>query len=141
MLQRYNHTVQKLLDNSVDPEGLKVMFLNNSASFDATHTTVDQVTNSGGYEVYGNGWPQGGEDITASVNIVDTNGAALAAAEIAVTATGGTIGPIYHALVYYGTIPLWMETPDDPQSAGDGTDMRIPFANGILFQVLDEPEE
>ena len=37
-ISRYNHTVKKLLNKEIDYTTLKMMLLNNSATFTASHT-------------------------------------------------------------------------------------------------------
>lgn len=112
----YNHTSAKLLKLGVDPQAANFFLelLNGDATFVASHTTKAAVDNTGGYEVYGNGWTQGGENLASvAVTTVTTNDAMLDAADVQITATGGSIGPADAALVYVdedggGTYtPLW----------------------------------
>lgn len=132
-LQRYNHTIRKLLDGTVTIANMKAMLLSSSASFDATHTTVNQVSNTGGYEVSGNGWDSGGEAVAnAAWSTVDTDDAMLDADNLSVTATGGNIGPASAALLLVGTVPLFYQAFGSPQTAGSGTPFLLSInANGI----------
>lgn len=126
----YNHTKSKLLGLGVTPQASNfyLELLSSSASFDATHTTKAAVDNSGSYEVYGNGWTQGGENLASvAVSIVETSKAMLDAADVDVEATGGAIGPASFALVWLdeggaGTTktPLWLYEFDDPITAAQG---------------------
>ena len=113
----YNHTAQKLLDLSLVDEAANfyLELLTGDASFLASHTTKAQVDDSGAYEVYDNGWTQGGENLAnVAVRITTTNDAMIDADDVTITATGGSIGPADAALVYVdeggaGTTksPLW----------------------------------
>ena len=113
----YNHTAKKLLDLSLvdEAENFYLELLTGDASFLASHTTQAQVDNSGGHEVYGNGWTQGGENLSnVAGTTTTTNDAMLDASDVEVTATGGSVGPADAALVYVdeggaGTVltPLW----------------------------------
>lgn len=137
-ISRYNHTSKKLMNKEVDLSTLKVMLLNSSASFTATNTTLNQVNNSGAYQVSGNGWTSGGVTLSnVAVTVVDTNGAMLDADDVDVEATGGAIGPAYALVIYDDTdsndAPLWFIDFDGAQTAGEGTSFKITFnANGIL---------
>ena len=98
----YDHTILRFNEgkNTAD-DTYKVMLLNSSASFNAAHTTLAQVSNSGAYEVYGNGWTQGGLALTGvAIDTITTNDAMFDAADLLVTAAGGAIGP-YSAYVIY----------------------------------------
>lgn len=59
----YNDAVPGLTLGSINIESLKIALLSVGASFDKTHTTLDQVTGGGVHEVYGNGWPEGGKSL------------------------------------------------------------------------------
>ena len=56
----YTGGLESVIDGSVDYNDLKITLMSASAAFDATHTTKDQVTNSGAYEAVGGAWPVGG---------------------------------------------------------------------------------
>lgn len=136
-LQRYNHTINQIVSGAVDVTDLKVMLLDNNAVFDPTHTSIDEVSNSGAYEVYGNGWTQGGEPFAnAAFSIVDTSNSMFDMDNLAVTATGGNIGPANAALLFVNNIPLFFQAFDAPQEAGDGTPFLINInANGLFRMV------
>lgn len=136
-ISRYNHTVKKLMNKEVDLTSLKVMLLNASASFNATHTALNQVTNSGTYEVSGNGWTSGGVALAnVSVTTVDTNGSMFDADDVEVIATGGPIGPANGCVIFddadANKAPLWFIDFDGSQQAGTSTPFKITFSvNGI----------
>lgn len=134
----YNHTVKKFVAKEIDFTTLKLELLSNSATFDATHTTKTQVDNAGAYEVYGNGWAQGGPTVAnVTVTTVTTNDAKLDADDVSVTASGASIGPAYKALLYdaTGNVPLAFVDFGGANEAGDTTDfvVRWPTAGIITF--------
>lgn len=144
----YNNTVKRLLNKEVTFTTLRVMLLNASASFVASHTTLNQVagtpTGTPAHrpnEVYGNGWTEGGmtlANVTASV--VTTNDAMLDADDVVATATGGPIGPAYAAVLYDDTdtndAPLAYIDFGQAEQAGQDTDFKIVWnASGIISEV------
>lgn len=136
----YNHTAKKFANKEVTLTTLKLMLLNNSASFVATHTALNDVTNTGAYEVSGFGWTSGGITLASvAITTVDTSSAMLDAADITVTATGGTIGPAYKGLIYddTGDQPLIFIDFDGAKSAGATADFKVVWsANGIIRWVI-----
>lgn len=136
-ISRYNGTTKHIVDTQFSSITFKAMLLNASASFVATNTTLNQVSNSGVNEVSGSGWPVGGVTLTGvTSSIVDTNGVMIDAADVEIEATGGVIGPA-SALVIYddadaNKLPLWYVDFGGAQTAGEGTPFKITFsANGI----------
>jgi hypothetical protein len=132
----YNHTAKLFANGDVDIPNLKLMLLNNSASFTAANTTPNQVSNTGAYEVSGNGWAAGGVALAAeAVTTVTTNDAMLDANDVSVTASGGSIGPAYKALVLDATNSYALAFIDfgGSQEAGDGTDFKVVWAAGGLI--------
>lgn len=88
---------------------------------------------SGSYEVYGNGWPVGGPTL-GSVAVTQFNSgdgnndfAQLTASTVDVTASGGSIGPAYAAVIYDASTMkvLAFIAFGEAQSAGDTTDFKI----------------
>lgn len=139
-ISRYNHTAKKLLNKEVTYTTLKVMLLNNSASFSAGDTTLNQVTNSGAYQVSGGGWASGGQTLASvAVTTVDTNGAMLDGNDIEVTATGAAIGPAYAAVIYDDTdsndAPLWFVNFGEAKQADEGTPFKFSLNASGLFRV------
>jgi len=134
----YNHTLKLMMNKELVYTTLKVQLLDNTAAFDATHTTLAQVNNAGAYQVSGNGWDAGGELIAnAAVTTVNTNGVMLDGDDIIVNAVGGSIGPAYKAVVYDDThasdAPLFFIDFGQVEEAGETTDFKIVWgANGIL---------
>lgn len=139
-ISRYNHTVKKLLNKEIDYTTLKMMLLNNSATFTAANTTLSAVNNAGAYEVSGNGWTTGGITLASvTVAIATTNDANIDAADISVTATGGSIGPAYKAVIYddTGDVPLWFIDFGQVEEAGDTTDFKFIFNAAGIFATSD----
>lgn len=137
-VQLYNHTARLIQNGSlIAGDTYKVELLNNSATFVATHTTKANVDNSGAYEVSGNGWTAGGETLAnVAISTVTTNDAMFDADDISKTASGGSIGPAYKAVILNstdGNIPLAFIDFGAAQTAGVGTAFIIQWsANGIF---------
>ena len=136
--QVYNHTARQLLDGALTPGSttLKVLLLEATAAFDATHATVAAVTNSGAHEFSGNGWAPGGVELSnLTVFTVNVQDAQLACNSVSVTATGGAIAATY-ALVYRvvsggDDVPLiWIDFGGE-QSAADTFNFEISFSGGL----------
>ena len=137
--QVYNHTARQLLDGALTPGSttLKVLLLEATAAFDATHATVAAVTNSGAHEVSGNGWPAGGVEVEyLNAITVNTRDARLTCNDVSVTADGGAIAATY-ALVYRvvsggDDVPLlWIDFGGE-QSAADTFNFEITWGGGLM---------
>jgi hypothetical protein len=91
----YNHTAAKLFTGDFDAsDTFKVILLSSSATFDATDTTASEVTNAGAWEVYGNGWSQGGYTLSGvTIGNDSTDDAMLDADDVSQVITGGDLGP------------------------------------------------
>lgn len=129
----YNHTPKLFANGEVDLTAIKLMLLNNSATFTAAHTDISSIS---GNEVSGSGWSSGGELLSGvAVTAVTTNDAKLDADDVSVTATGGNIGPAYKAVVYdaTGSFPLAFIDFGGSQEAGNGTAFLVTWnASGII---------
>lgn len=133
----YNHTAALVTGQSITKTTLKAMLLTSSASFNAGHTSVDDVAGAltgspaaRANEFYGNGWTQGGELLTSvAASTITTNDAKLSAAQISITATGGDIGPARYVLLYDATSskPLILYDLGKDEYAGDTTDFKFTF--------------
>lgn len=130
----YNHTAALFAGQTVTISTLKVMLLSSSASFDATHTTVNAVAGAASphraNEVYGNGWAEGGKTVTTvAATTITTNDAKLAGDQVSQTASGGTIGPCRYVLLYDSTSskPLILYDLGQNEYAGDTTDFKLTF--------------
>lgn len=134
-----NHTRKLFANKEVDFTALKLMLRTGSTS-NATFTTVSQFAGS---EVSGNGWTVGGEAIAnVAVTITNTNEATLDGDNIAVTATGGSIGPTTSALIIDDTDAdpkvLFYVDFGGSQEAGEGTEFQINF-NALGITVFSAP--
>lgn len=150
----YNHTAKLLLNGNIlgtVPGGfhtLKVMLLDENATFNATHTLITQVNNSGTYEVYsetGTGVSQGGIALTG-VTVVQpagSNDAYIDAADVSVLISGANLGPFCNYVIYdsidANRSPLVFIALKDsgglpaPQTVVDGNYLGIIWgANGII---------
>lgn len=137
-INRYNHTAKRIMNSEVDMANLVVILLSAAAAFTAANTTVAQVTNSGANVVSGNGWPAAGLPIgNVEVTIAATNGAMIDGDDVTATATGGSIGPAFAAVIADATsnAPLWFIDFDGSQEAGDGTDFKIAFNTAGIARV------
>lgn len=110
-LQLYNHTAEKLLNNDFDTSHTyKVMLLSSAAAFNASHTTLTEVSSANAWEMWGYGWAQLGEILqNVAVSTHNTNGAMFDADDIAKAISGGNLGPFQALVVYDDT-----ETNDPP---------------------------
>lgn len=133
-ISTYNGTLAYIVSVGVANMAFRVMLLNASGTFVATHTSLASVSTN---EVSGNGWTSGGVELTGEiVNIVSTNGAMIDANDVTSTASGGDIGPASFAVIYddleVNDRPLWHIAFDSPRTANAGTQFNLPLsANGI----------
>ncbi len=138
----YNHTSRKMF--GMDLDALRVVLLNENGLFDATHTTLSQVTGAGGVnEVHGNGWTEGGEYLAnVAWDTVTTDDSRLDADDPVVVAAGGQIGPAYAAVLYDDTdpddAPLAFFDFDGAVSAGEGTEFKLVINAAGLFNISYE---
>lgn len=140
VISPFNHTAKLALNKEINLTSLKFELLNASASFNAGHTTKAAVDNTGAYEVYGNGWAQGGEALAnAAVTTVDTNDAMLDCDDIVKTASGGSIGPAYAGFIYdtVTSKPLFYVDFGRAYDAGDTTQFKVQInTSGLLRGVF-----
>lgn len=142
-ISRYNHTAKLLLNKEVTYTTLKVMLLDNVATFTATDTALTGPAGAANAnEVSGNGWTVGGETLTSvAVTTVDTDGAMIDCDDVVVTASGGPIGPAYAAVIYDDTdandAPLWYIDFGEAQQAGDGTPFKITINASGIYRTTD----
>lgn len=94
-IQLYNHTLARFnLGYNAPTDTYKVILLSDLATFNAAHTTLASVTNSGAYEVWGGGWPQGGFTLlNVTLVVADTDGSKFDADDIAQPITSTNLGP------------------------------------------------
>lgn len=137
--QLYNHTVNRFNTGAnLAADSYKVQLLNDSATFNAAHTTLIQVNNSGAYEVSGNGWPAGGQTLgSVAMSVTGTNGGMFDAANVEVPIAGGNLGPYYKYVIYNDTDTddpvVCFFTMDSPLTVTDGNTAGITWnADGII---------
>jgi hypothetical protein len=135
----YNHTALRFINGSNSAaDTYKIMLLNSSASFNATHTTLTQVSNAAAYEVSGNGWAVGGQTLqNVLLTTLGTNGAMFYADDLTVTISGGSLGPFKSYVVYNATDtnspPVAFVLLDAAQTIADGNAVVIAWnASGIV---------
>lgn len=133
----YNHTAKKLLTLPIESEAANfyMMLLDGTQVFDPAATSLDATG-----EVFGNGWPENGVNLTNLViSTINTNEASIDCDDISVLASGGAIAAS-HAIVYLdegglGTTltPLWFIDFGGQIGAPDGETLVIAIhANGLL---------
>lgn len=138
----YNGARAFIVDKGVDNMTIKVMLLDDTATFTASHTALTGPAGAANAkEVDGSGWTTGGETLdNVSVDVVSTNAARVDCDDVRVRATGGNIGPASAAVIYDDSDaddrPLAYITFDSPRTAFDGTDFLISInANGLFTFV------
>ena len=112
-IQVFNHTAALFASGTCTESDTYKMMLLNTATFDATDTTLAEVKATG-TEVHGNGWTEGGESLgTCEVTTVSTNGAMFDGEDVLIEVSGGALGPYTHYVIYDDTVAL----PEDPPLA------------------------
>lgn len=134
-IQHYNHTASLLQPGGVAlTDTWSVVLLDSDATFDATHTTLAQATNSGAWEVFGNGWTEGGEAISNVAGAInDTDEAVITADDLLVSISSGNLGPFDHYLICVDDVPLSCVTLSASKTIFTGYDAHIPWSDGILY--------
>lgn len=134
-ISHYNHTANLLLSADVNSASVwSVVLLSSSAIFDATDTTLNDATNTGAWEVHGNGWTQGGETITNVAGAVaNTDEGELTADDLEVQITGGDLGPFSFYLICVDGVPLSFVTLTAPKTVPNGYIAHIPWTDGVLY--------
>ena len=133
----YYHTAKKLLELSLADNSTNFYMLLHDGT--RAFNPSDIVLNATG-EVFGNGWPENGVNLTNLViSTVNTNEAMIDCDDITTTASGGVIQAT-HAIIYLdegglGTTltPLWSIDFGGQVGAPDGEPLVIAIhANGLL---------
>jgi hypothetical protein len=100
-IKNYNHNAARFAAglNAVG-DTYKVVLLSSSATHDATDVTFNDVTNTGAWEVSGNGWDAGGEALSGvAVTTVNTDDAKWTADTLTVLITGGDVTFRHYAII------------------------------------------
>jgi hypothetical protein len=138
-IQLYNHTAQLFASGAcTDADTYKMELLSADASFDATDTILADVDNTGSYEVDGNGWTTGGEELLdVVIETITTNDARFDASDVLVEAVGGASGPYSFFVIYNDTWtddpPLAFVTLSAAQTTAEGG---VAGRSGILLESL-----
>lgn len=140
-LQFYNHTAHLFMSGAVsDTDTFNTLLLNESAVFDATDTTVSEVSSAGANEVYGGGWTQGGLELTGvSITTVVPSGAKLDADNVSQIITGLDLGPIAAYVIVDSTLsgsaPLAYITLTSPVTVLQNTAAEITWDEAGIFTL------
>lgn len=134
----YNHTVNRFNEGlNGEADVYKLLLLNSSATFNATHTTLTEVDNAGAYEVSGNGWPSGGFTLQNIVTAIDaTDGGIFSADNVAQAISGGTLGPYNNAVVVNssdsGSPPVMFIAIGAAVTIPDGVSAGVNMPDGMI---------
>ena len=119
----------------MDSDQFKVALMDSNHSFVSTDTDFSQVSTN---EITaGNGYSSGGK-LLSNTSWTESSGVVTFDADDVVwTASGGSIGPASHAVIYDDTATddklVASITFDSAETAGDGTDFKLAFnSSGIL---------
>lgn len=96
----YDGTVGATINRDFEFDKLRLMLLDENATFTPTHSTLSEVTESGAREVYGSGWPQGGIELE-NVRVVETTGGASITADDASKLIFGSSLNCRYGLIYH----------------------------------------
>ena len=138
----YNHTAQLIgSGNADDNDTYYVLLLNDTAAFDATHTTLTEVTSAGANEVTATEWPTNGVALTnVSVTTVDTNDAMFDADDVSVLMSTEGVGPFSAYVLYDGSQaddpPLAFVELDAPVTITQGNSLTIPWSVNGIFRLI-----
>jgi hypothetical protein len=96
-IKSYYHNCLRFMSGLNTPaKTYKVVLLSPSATFDPSHTTLAEVTNSGAYEVHGGGWASGGvalAGVAITADGTDDRDAMLDADDVLQLISGAALGP------------------------------------------------
>ena len=133
----YYRTARKLLELSLADNSTNFYMLLHDGT--RVFTPADTALNATG-EVFGNGWPENGVNLTnLAISTTNTNEAMIDCDDITVTASGGAIEAT-HAIIYLDEggvgstlTPLWFIDFGGQIGAPDGDVLTIAIhANGLL---------
>lgn len=137
--QWFNHTRARFQSGAnADSDEYRLYLLSASASFDGSHTTFAQVTNSGAYVVSGNGWSASGEVIPNwAAAAYATDDAQITADDVVVAISGADLGPFSHYLIHNETddAPVALVSLSAPKTVPDGEAAHFPWVNGAVLRV------
>ena len=140
-IQNYNKMVEYMGDNTIDMDGdtFKGELYNSTHTFTATHTQrSDIVANA---LATANGYTNPGQDLTTPTWVESSGTVTFDAADQVWTASGGSIGPARHMVIYSDTASAPVDALmlninfGQDETAGDGTDFRVNFNASGIFQI------
>jgi len=135
---RYNNTVKNLMDGVINQANLRLVLLSPSAVFDPTDSSMDEATNSGAWEVDGNGWTIGGEPLPNFANyLLGADEGMADFDDITKMAAGGTIGPAAAILITDGVVPLFFQQFGTVLIAEEGTKFFVHVNANGLYRILN----
>lgn len=133
IISKYNATDAVLFSGNIT--AAKVLLLH-TLNFNPAHTTLDQVTQSGALEVYGNGWAQGG--MLANVTIVTVSAhVELRSTGVQVLASGGAIGPAVAGVMYANSEPFLFFNFEGDKFTINGHYFSISWINDTILIGVD----
>ncbi len=137
-LQRYNHTVEMIMNGTVNWDEVRLILLTDPAVFDPSHTTQNQVTSNGAWDVDGNGWDVGGVKLpNFHQTLINTDEGMADFDDISRWATGGQIGPTMGCLISDGVYALFFQNFGTTLLAPNGTEMRVYVNVNGLYRIVD----
>jgi len=138
-ISNYNKLIEYAGDNTMDLDAdtFKGELYNSTHTFTATHT--QRSTISANALGTGNGYTALGQNLTTPTWVEATGTVTFDAADQVWTASGGSIGPARHMVIYDDTatndeLMLNIDFGQD-ETAGDGTDFRVNFNASGIFQI------
>jgi len=140
-IQNYNKMVEYMGDNTIDmdADSFKGELYNSTHTFTATHTQrSDIVANA---LATGNGYTLTGQALTTPTWVESSGTVTFDAADQVWTASGGSIGPARHMVIYSDTASAPVDALmlninfGQDETAGDGTDFRVNFNASGIFQI------
>lgn len=140
-IQNYNKMVEYLGDNTIDMDGdtFKGELYNSTHTFTAADTQrSDIVANA---LATANGYTNPGQNLTTPTWVESGGTVTFDAADQVWTASGGSIGPARHMVIYSDTASAPVDALmlninfGQDETAGDGTDFRVNFNASGIFQI------
>lgn len=140
-ISNYNKMVEYLGDNTIDMDDdtFKGELYNSTHTFTAADTQRSDIVANALATNFG--YTNPGQDLTTPTWVEATGTVTFDAADQVWTASGGSIGPARHMVIYSDTasapvdaLMLNIDFGQD-ETAGDGTDFRVNFNASGIFQI------
>ena len=133
IVSKYNSTDAVLFLGSLTTSKLLLL---HTLNFNPAHTTLDEVTQSGALEFYGNGWQQGGMLANITTETVSSH-VELKSTGVQVLATGGAIGPAVACVLYSNNKPFLFCNFEGDKFTIDGHYFSISWVNDTILIGVD----